>query len=104
MLVQNGARVDKWCFLLQFGVMKRAPKKDGQKKYAIGPELLALADAAPRKIRAKDFLPAVDMLRLKGYSWRGCAEWLEENAGIEVEHTTLMRISQHRKTFDSEDE
>ena len=69
------------------------PKKN---KYPVGPELTALAESAPRRIRSKDFLPAVDKLREKGYSWRACAEWLDKNAGIVVSHTSLMRISEDR--------
>ncbi len=93
--------VDKWCILVRYGAVKPTKAK---KKHARGPELLALAEAAPRVVRAKDFLPAVDMLRLKGYSWRACAEWLEENAGIKVDHSSLLRISENRERFDDDDE
>lgn len=94
-------RVDKWCNMVRFGAMKPTKAK---KMHARGPELLALAEAAPRVVRAKDFLPAVDMLRLKGYSWRACAEWLEKNGGIKVDHSSLMRLSAHRDVLEPEDE
>jgi hypothetical protein len=45
-------------------------------------------------------LPAVDKLREKGFTWRACAKWLENHAGIEINYTTLMRVSQNRDEKD----
>jgi hypothetical protein len=89
-----------WCVLVQGGAVKKIKKP----KYARGRELLARAEAAPRITRPSDWLPSVDMLRLKGYSWRGCSEWLAENAGIEVHHTHLMRISADREQWEPDAE
>jgi hypothetical protein len=77
-----------------------AVKKKPTKKYLVGPDLLALAEAEPRQSRARDFLPAVDKLREKGFTWRACAKWLENHAGIEINYTTLMRVSQNRDEKD----
>jgi len=63
-----------------------------------------MAEAAPRITRPRDFLPAVDKLREKGYSWRACAEWLDKNAGIEIDHANLYRLSRDRKAFDPDDD
>jgi hypothetical protein len=77
-----------------------AVKKKSTKKYLRGPDLVALADSEPRQSRPRDFLPAVDKLRDKGFTWRACAKWLEAHAGIEISHTTLMRVSQDRELMD----
>ena len=76
-----------WCIVVQPAQM--TPKK--RQKFARGLGLVELAAKAPPVLRAKDFIPAVELLREKGYSWRACAEWLKENAGIEIDHTSLMR-------------
>jgi hypothetical protein len=84
--------------LLRLAAVK--PKK--QSKPITPADLLALAEAAPKINRPRDFLPAVDKLRVKGYSWRACATWLAENAGIEIHHTHLMRLSENREQIDRE--
>ena len=71
-----------------------------KQKYLRGAELVALAEAEARQCRPRDFLPAVDKLREKGFTWRECAKWLDEHAGIKIHHTTLMRVSQDRDLMD----
>jgi hypothetical protein len=95
MVIYGGAR----CLVLQGGVVKKKPVK----KFLRGAELLALAEAEERKSRPRDFLPAVDKLRERGFSWRACAEWLDKNAGIAIDHTTLMRLSDNRDAIDPVD-
>jgi hypothetical protein len=70
------------------------------KKYLSGASLVALAQKEPIKARPIDFLPAVDELRQRGFTWRACAQWLNMHAGIEIHHTTLMRLSDGRDFID----
>ena len=86
------------------GSRSRAMKSKKKAKYVHGAELIALAEAAPRITRPRDFLPAVDKLREKGYSWRACADWLAKNAGIEIDHANLFRLSRDRKVLDPDDD
>jgi len=77
-------------------------KSKTRKKYLSGAELLAKAEAEARIVRPRDFLPAVDLLRRKGFSWRACSDWLEKHSGIKIDHTTLMRLSEDREIVDPE--
>lgn len=86
--------------MVSFGAIKAKLKK---RQFLSGPELLAKAEAEPRIVRPRDFLPAVDRLREKGFSWRRCSEWLKKHSGIEIHHTHLMRLSEDRGIVDPSD-
>lgn len=78
-------------------------KKKTPQKRLLGAELVARAEAEPAVVRPRDFMPAVNKLREKGYSWRNCAKWLDENAGIEIDHTHLFRLAQSYDLLERDD-
>lgn len=67
-------------------------------------QLLSLAEAAPARtatlVAARAYLPAVNTLRGKGYSWKDCSRWLEEN-GVMIKWGTLAKAAQIAKTATS---
>lgn len=56
-------------------------------------DLLAKAQAAPRRTRLEDHVDSINALRDKQYTWREIASFLNDN-GVETDHSKLFRFMQ----------